>query len=70
MNTVATRGLAPAALASNSSIFRRLLAGVRKAIVDRRAMDELHRLDDRMLADLGLTRSEIEYRVRGRQPAA
>jgi len=69
MNTVATRGLAPAAIASNPSIFKRLLASLRKAIIDRRAMNELYRLDDRMLADLGLTRSEIEYRVRGRQLA-
>ncbi|MFZ4808518.1 MAG: DUF1127 domain-containing protein [Hyphomicrobiaceae bacterium] len=69
MNTVVTRGLAPAAVASDSTWFKRLFASLRKALADRRAMNELHRLDDRMLADLGLTRSEIESRVRGRRSA-
>jgi uncharacterized protein YjiS (DUF1127 family) len=35
----------------------------------RRAMRQLHELDDRTLADLGLTRGDIEAAARGRWPA-
>ena len=36
----------------------------------RRAIHELHQLDDRTLADIGITRREIEYAVRHGRPHA
>jgi len=34
----------------------------------RRTIRELHALDNRTLADIGITRGEIEYAVRGARP--
>ena len=49
---------------------RRSIAGIRNTVRIRRDTSVLLRLDDRMLADIGLSRGEIEYAVRhGRRPA-
>lgn len=41
----------------------RLVGGLGLRFAQMRAIDELHRLDDHMLADIGLSRHEIEARV-------
>ena len=42
-----------------------LMGRVKSFIAHRRAERQLHQLDDRMLADIGVTRSEIGSRVWG-----
>src|SRR5262249_58204964 len=53
-------------LARRSARLARDLAAKRRL---RSAVRQLHRLDDRMLADIGVTRGEIESAVRGSLPA-
>jgi uncharacterized protein YjiS (DUF1127 family) len=49
---------------------KRLIARIRNERRIRRAVDELMALDDRTLADIGLTRGDVERVVRyGRFPA-
>ncbi len=54
----------PAAFADIASRVRNLLAEFIKARALRRAEKELMQLDDRMLKDIGLARSEISSAVR------
>jgi uncharacterized protein YjiS (DUF1127 family) len=42
-----------------------LLARLRHALEMRRALREVRELDDRMLADIGISRGELERAVRG-----
>jgi uncharacterized protein YjiS (DUF1127 family) len=42
-----------------------LMGRVRGVIARSRAERQLHQLDDRMLADIGIVRGEISARVRG-----
>jgi uncharacterized protein YjiS (DUF1127 family) len=44
--------------------FRRLVAGIRADFKLRAAEDQLHRMSDRELADLGLCRADIAFAVR------
>ena len=44
--------------------FARLMRNVAEERVVKRAIEEMNRLDDRTLRDLGITRSEIESRIR------
>jgi uncharacterized protein YjiS (DUF1127 family) len=45
-------------------VLRRLIAWFRNERRIRRGIDELRALDDRMLADIGLTRATIEHAAR------
>lgn len=42
-----------------------LLGRIRRALALRRALREVRELDDRMLADVGISRGELERAVRG-----
>jgi len=44
-----------------------LLGRVRNMVTRTRAIRQLHQLDDRLLADIGLSRGEIENSVWGRR---
>ena len=44
--------------------FALLMRNVAEERVVKRAIEEMNRLDDRTLRDLGITRSEIESRIR------
>jgi uncharacterized protein YjiS (DUF1127 family) len=44
-----------------------LLARILRAFEHRRAIDELSRLDDHMLSDIGISRADIERVVVGRR---
>lgn len=46
-----------------SRVTKSLAAGVARARTRRRALDQLHRLDDRMLRDIGLERGNLEEAV-------
>jgi len=49
----------------------RVVSGAQAFLARRRAMEELSHLDDRMLADIGLNRGELEnavQRYEGRDP--
>lgn len=46
--------------------FKRLANGVVRARTRRKVIDQLHRLDDRMLRDIGLDAAQIESAVRGK----
>jgi len=43
-----------------------LMVRMRNFVAGTRAVRQLHQLDDRMLADIGLNRGEIDTRVWGR----
>jgi uncharacterized protein YjiS (DUF1127 family) len=54
------------------SLFKRAMTSIRNAVLrfgifaaEQRAIAEMHRLDDRMLRDIGYSRSEISSVVRG-----
>jgi len=47
--------------------FARLMRNVAEERVVKRAIEEMHRLDDRTLKDIGITRSEIESSARRRR---
>ena len=51
--------------ASVGRAFKRLTAGLVRARTRRKVIDQLHRLDDRMLRDIGVSRAEINRMVYG-----
>lgn len=50
-------------------VFGRLIAAVRRELADQRATRQLAAMDDRMLADIGMCRSDIMHSVRIRNHA-
>jgi uncharacterized protein YjiS (DUF1127 family) len=51
-------------------MFQRLLQRLAEYRRQQRALEELYSLDDRSLADIGITRSEIPYILAKREDAA
>ena len=65
---VRPRGICPAAIALGKPLvaaLQRLRSAIEAERRARRAIIELERLDDRMLRDIGIDRSEIDRAVRG-----
>jgi len=54
---------------SEFTFVAKAVAFVRKELKARAAIDELNRLDDRALADIGITRGDIKNAVRGHRLA-
>jgi uncharacterized protein YjiS (DUF1127 family) len=61
--------IAPLAIAQILTVLRTIIRAIEAKLRARRAIIELANLDDRMLRDLGITRSEIESAVRGSREA-
>jgi uncharacterized protein YjiS (DUF1127 family) len=49
-----------------TGLFGRLIAAVRRDLAYRQAAFELAQMDDRMLADIGVSRGELPWAVRGK----
>ena len=52
---------------SKSGASAGLMARMKNVVVGTRAVRQLHQLDDRLLADIGLMRRDIDARVWGRK---
>ena len=52
-----------------TGVFGRLIGSVRRAVAEQRLARELAELDDRTLADIGITRSALSHGVRTRDYA-
>ena len=66
MNTLS---LTPVSSSLEFTFVAKAVAFVRKEIKARAAIDALSRLDDRALADIGITRGDIKNAVRGSRSA-
>ena len=50
----------------NMSLSPGLMVRMKDFVANRRAVRQLHQLDDRMLSDIGINRGEINNRIWGR----